>query len=526
MHHTIRVASLAVLISSLLVLTVACASEQPSGGAADTEQQGGEPVEAPGELIVAQSADVQSLDPTMQRDGPSFIVTDHIYDTLVYRDRNFSIQPRLAESWTWVDDTTLEMKLREGVTFHNGEPFNAEAVAFSMERNLDPNLTFPPHPTMVPIEGVDVVDEHTIQIVTSEPYPGLLAALVLRPMILPPQYIEENGWDHLHANPVGTGPYAFVEWVPDERVVLEANPDWFAGEPPIERLVFRPIPDQATRYNELLTGGVDLIRDLSPDLIESVEENPDLRVEATPDTRMMVLYFQDVEPLRDVRVRRAIGHAIDREALVRDVLRGIGEPARLFVSPLSTPFDPDLEGFTYDPDLARSLLEEAGYGNGLQFSVAYPTGAYLRVSQIAQVMAAQLAEVGVEMEIVATERGVFTERAQEGTLDEEAYLFAGANPFGLSMARLWNLLHSTATYTAGSDFFEVPLDEELDAAQTVVDPEEQLEVLARIHGATMEAVPAVPLYTQMELTAVRERVIWEGPVTLFPLLWTASLREE
>ncbi len=222
-------------------------------------------------LVVAQSADMVTGDPAKNTGLATIAVLANIYDTLVRRDAALSLKPGLALSWRPVDATTWEFKLRKGVKFHDGEPFNADVVKFSFDRMLDPKTHWPGAGSLQLIKAVTVVDEGTVRFATSQPWPDMPRFLGYYGMIVPPGYLKQNGEDALVRHAVGTGPYRFVRWVKDDRVELEANPDYWGGRPKISRVVFRVIPTDAPRVAEMLAGSVQLANLLPPELFNPLQ---------------------------------------------------------------------------------------------------------------------------------------------------------------------------------------------------------------------------------------------------------------
>lgn len=541
MKHRMRVRIwywLAVILSLLLVAcstaSPAAEIEEPAAETGETAEESepaaeSEPVEeaAPVEgrdtIVIAQGADIESLDPFNQRDTITFSTLDNIYDKLIYRDANGVVQPRLATEWRIIDDLTWEFKLREGVTFHNGEPFNAEAVRFSMDRAL--NEPQGVHNTMQPIEGVEIIDDYTILIKTKTPYALLLGALDRRPYIVPPQYVTENGWEHLHLNPVGTGPYQFVEWVQDDHLTLVANPDYWGGAPAIENMIVRPIPEELARAAELMTGGVDAVRDLSPDLVETVNNSGVAHVVTAPSAQLMYIALKNGTIFDDVRVRRALALAINRPELVETVMNGLARETPNWINPDDHGFDPDAGTFTYDPEQARALLAEAGYPDGVEFSMSFSPGEYVKVEEVAQAVAGQLAESGFTVTLVPRETGLQREHEANRTVPEDAWLLGGNNPRYDGSIRLQQYLDSANT----TSYFPNPPDPELEAQLAdciaTVDPDARAVCISDLTKIAFEIVPSVPLYYNVNIWGIANDLQWDGPSDTMALLWGASYEQ-
>lgn len=516
-----------VVVEQTVVSTVVSEVEVPVTTVVEVERvvtPTSAPVPERDTLVFTQGTDAASLDPSNQRDSVSFSIVDHLYDTLVYRDRNKQILPRLAESWEIIDDTTWEFRLRQDVTFHNGEPLTAEAVVFSMERELseDPDKQYPPHPTMQPIEAVEIVDDFTIRVITTEPYPALLAALSLRPYIVSPAYIEENGWEHLGTNPLGTGPYRFVEWVRDDHLTVEANPDYWGGEPPVKQIIFRPIPEDLARAAELMTGGVDVVRDLSPDLAQTVDANELAYTIQAPSAFRMYIAMNPRGPFLERDVRLALNLAIDRDELIETVMGGVARRTPYWINPDDLGFDPSVEGFGYEPEEARRLLAEAGYPDGFDMTMSYSPGSYLKVDELAQAIAGQLEEVGVRVELVPRERGLQLEAEAQRNVPEDAWLEGGVNPRYEASILLLQLLSSNSEVSYFPEPHDPELDARLDACVATLDDEERVACSLELTQVALEIVPEIHIFHMVNLWGLNEDVEYPGPADFMAQLWTAS----
>ena len=242
-------------------------------------------------VVVAFGSNIPTLDPHMHSSRLAHIADYHLYDTLMYRSPkdNYKPGPGLATSLRSLNPTTWELKLRQGVKFHNGEPFNAESVKFTIDRVLDPATKSVTRGNFTWIKEVKVVDEYTVQILTAKPFPAAPEFLTLS-YIVPPKYLKSVGDEEFSKKPVGTGPYKFVEWRKAEHLIVEANPDYWKdspkGMPKIKTIVFRTIPETTTQIAELLSGGVDIIRNVPPDQIAVVKDSANARISATKILRV------------------------------------------------------------------------------------------------------------------------------------------------------------------------------------------------------------------------------------------------
>lgn len=353
------------------------------------------------EFVFARMSDSDNLDPQAGAGGMiNHRVTVNIFEPLVWKDgETGELVGVLAESWENIDELTWEFRLREGVTFHNGEPFNAEAVKFSLERITDPDFeTVDKFPTQVPLDYVEIVDDYTVRVVTTEPVPVLLSHLTRNGgYILAPGHYAGLPLDRASTEPVGTGAFEFVSWTRDDRIVLEANDDYWRGPPQIDRLVFRTIPEASTRVAELRTGGVHATMDVPADFIPDIDAADGVSVVAVEGfgRKHMGINQDQHEALTDPLVRRAIQHAVDVDKLIFALRDGLSSRMATMVNPPN--HHPDLEPFAYDPELARELLAEAGYPDG--FSITLGAGTEPD-TQLALVVAQELENVGITVEDV------------------------------------------------------------------------------------------------------------------------------
>ncbi len=379
-------------------------------------------------------ADVEDFDPHSARGGiADHIGTIAIFDPLIWdfdlskpAGERSGLRPMLATSWEVVDDVTWKLTLREGVTFHNGAPFNAEAVKFSLERPHKPDFETGDKIVDVPISHVEIIDDYTVHVVTHEPVPILPQRLSRNgAFILEPGHYSELSQDEASQMPVGTGPFKFVEWDRDRQIVLERNDDYWGPKPNFERLVYRVIPEPATMLAEALTGGVD-IAPVSPANVEDVRnaEGVDLIV-GDSLVRATLIVNQDMhEAFEDPRVLQAMQWAIDTQALIEAFALGEAEQSITMVNPPNE--NPNLEPYGYDPERARELLAEAGYADGftVEMDVIHPDA-----FDWAEAVAFYLTEVGINIsEVNMLSRAVMLPRLSEGTLNMHAHHWsAGEN---------------------------------------------------------------------------------------------------
>jgi peptide/nickel transport system substrate-binding protein len=349
----------------------------------------------------------------------------NVYDGLVrYKSGTLEVEPALAESWTISDDgKTYTFKLREGVKFHDGADFNAEAVKFNFERMLDekhPQHDTGPFPLSFFFSAVDTVeapDAQTVVFTLKEPYAPFLSNLAYPTgLIVSPDAVKQHGKDY-GRNPAGTGPFKFAEWESNAKVVVEANPDYWAGAPKLQAAVFRPITDANTRVAEMLSGGVDVMVEVPPDNVKTFADDPNFTVleQAGPHLWFLILNTKE-GPFADRRARQAINYAIDKKALVENVLQGTAVVAAGPTPPaFAWAYNESLEPYPHDPEKARALLKEAGHENAkLTFYVTEGGSGMLDPVAMGAAIQADLAEVGLDVKIETYEWNTFLGKVNPG----------------------------------------------------------------------------------------------------------------
>lgn len=379
----------------------------------------------PNVIVVGQIAEPQSLDPHAVTAVNDFRILVNVYDGLVrFADGSLEVEPSLAESWEISEDgLTYTFKLREGVTFHDGTPFNAEAVKFNFDRMLDEEHPFHdtgPFPLAFffsAVEEVTAVDDTTVEFKLNEPFAPFLSNLAYPTgLLVSPAAVEASGKD-FGRNPVGTGAYKFGEWQGNQRVVVTRNEDYWGGAPAPEAIVFRPITDANTRVAEMLSGGLDIMVEVPPDSVAQFRDAPDFQVheQAGPHVWFLILNMKE-GPFAEKAVRQAANYAINKESLVTDVLQGTAEVAAGPIPPaFAWAYNEEVEPYPYDPDKARELLAEAGYdGEEITFYVTEGGSGMLDPVAMGTAIQADLAAVGMNVKIETYEWNTFLGQVNPG----------------------------------------------------------------------------------------------------------------
>jgi peptide/nickel transport system substrate-binding protein len=457
------------------------------------------------EIVVAQADNLETVDVHMQGNMTDMAVLINMFDTLLTRDQRGDIQPNLATSWQAIGGTTWQFKLREDVTFHNGEKLNAETVKFSIERVMDPEQQSPIQEFRT-FESVEVVDEYTVNIHTSVVDPMVPAKLTLfGGAIVPKQYIEENGDQYFAEIPVGSGPFRFVEWVKDDRLVLERNPDYWQGPAELDRVTFVGIPNAASRVSALLTGEVDIVTQVTADFFSTIENNSDTRIDSTEGLRIYYLSTASPDgPTSDARVRQAISHAIDTQLLIDELAGGQGTQIAAPVATANFGYNPNLRPYEYDPERARELLATAGYGDGLTIDFATRPGIY---EDLAVAITGMLEEVGIKANLTRLPPGQFEEQYSRGELP----------PVWNLGYTLWqgepSVLIETFFLTGNprAKFSTPELDQLIRDLQSEVETEARRLLIQQALQILHNQAPWTYLYQANEVFGVNERVEWTTP---------------
>ncbi len=401
----------------VLMLVLAGSAHVFAGGAAEAEERD--------TLVVGQIAEPNALDPHTVTAVNDFRILVNVYEGLVqFADGSLAVEPALAEEWDVSEDgLTYTFYLREGVQFHDGTDFNAEAVKFNFDRMLDEDHPYHhtgPFPLAFffsAIDDVTAVDDYTVRMELNEPFAPLLSNLAYPTgLMVSPSAVEQHG-EEFGRNPVGTGPFQFVEWESNTQVTIEANDDYWGSSAGLERIVFRPVTDGNTRVNEMLSGGLDLIVEVPPDSLARFRQDDSFIVyeQDGPHVWFLILNLRE-GPFTDHALRQAVNYAVDKESLVENVLQGTATVAD---SPIAPAFDwaynEELDPYPYDPDRARELVEQSGYdGEEIVFYVTEGGSGMLDPIPMGTAIQADLSDIGLEVSIETFEWNTFLNEVNAG----------------------------------------------------------------------------------------------------------------
>lgn len=458
---------------------------------------------APKVLRMAVSIDLDTFDPAGQTTTTVANMLDHVVETLFTINEKGEVLPNLATEYRYEDGgKTVIIKLRTGVKFHDGTPLNAQAVKFSLDRVLDPKVRVPVRAPYIAIERVEVVDDYTVRLVLKHPFAPLINALTFTTSaIISPKTVETAGNNYTHVTrPIGTGPYVISEYVRGDRLVLKRAPDYWGKKPYYDQIVFRIVPDAATRLSLLLAGEVDVIMLPPVAEIERLKANPNFRVLLAPSDRLMFVSINNqVEPFNDKRVRQALNYAIDKEAIIKNVMFGV-------VDPVDAPMHKSLFGYCpvgqypYDPAKARELLRQAGVMPGTKILFLYPTGRYINDAVASQAIAGYLREVGfdVEMRTMDWPTYVATINRPPDKVTHHLHFLGWAPPY-LDGDYMFLIFWSKYWPPAGlaTSYYKNPrVDELFERQRGITEPAERAKVLCEIAKIVWDDAPLIFLWSQ------------------------------
>ncbi|MFP4589590.1 MAG: ABC transporter substrate-binding protein, partial [Candidatus Acetothermia bacterium] len=462
-------------------------------------------------VVVGVDAPPTTMDPMGSSADSDYSVWHNIFEGLVKRvGAEGDIKPALATEWEQVDEVTYRFWLREDVEFHNGNPFTWEDVKFTFERLADPDVSrhLEFGNLVTSVETVDG-DPWVIDITLSEPTPYFINNLHQIPAIMDKESTEDRSEGEISSNPIGTGPYKFAEWERDAYLALEANEDYWGETPPIKHAELRPIEDSSTRFSALSAGEIDLMVGVPIDLYETVEEDPDTRVVTRPSRRCIFLPIGNDEdlPTSDIRVREAMYRAINEEEIIEEIMGGHATPAAQIPDPSTSGQNPDIERLDYDPEKARQLLEEAGYGDGFSIELTVPHDRYVKDAEIGTAIVSYLAKVGIEAELRAVPQAMLWPMVENHELDFHLYgWFDGAYSFARTASKVLHTPDPDMGYGGnnGTAMSYPELDQQLRDAMKIDDLEEREEAIQEVNKAYAEKIAYIPLHFQEQIYAVQE----------------------
>ncbi len=468
-----------------------------------------------------------SMDPHYHNLGPNNAFSSNVYNSLILQDEQQKLIPSLAVSWKPINDTTWEFKLREGVKFHDGSEFNADDVMFTAERA--PNVPNSPSSFGTYLKGktFEKVDDYTIRVTTEQPYP-------LMPVDLSQIWIISNevGEDVTTSEfndgsaAIGTGQYKFVEWRPGDRIVIERNDNYWGEKAAFDRIEVKPIKSNPSRVAALLAGDVDFIDNVPTADIARLKGEDEVVLASGISNRIIYLHmdrFRDdspyitgtdgKNPLNDLKVRKAISKSINRDAIVARVMEGVAIPAGQLLPPGFFGTSEKLKPEPYDPEGAKQLLDEAGWGDGFGMTVHGPNDRYINDAKIAQAIGQMLTRIGIDAKVETMPKSVFFRDASRGGPDGEpkfSFILVGwGSGTGEASSPLKSLIHTVDTEAGfGASnrgrYSNPEVDKLIEQALATVDDEAREALLAKATEMAIEDLAIIPLHYQVNTWATRK----------------------
>ena len=457
------------------------------------------------ELVVAQGGDIASLDPHMSTSSNDIRISFNVFDNLTSRRPDGKLVTGLATEWKIQGQQAWAFKLRQGVKWHNGDPFTSADVKYSIERTYDPAAKTRVSTVLTTIEKIEAPDPSTVVIHTKKPDPLLPARLgFYAGQIVPKKYLDSVGPEVFNQKPIGTGPVRFVSWTKDDRVVLEANPDYWGGKPDFDRLIVRALPEMAPRVAALLKGEVDIATQLPPDQGERVRSNPGTTVSGALYGGLYVLAVNSkVKPLDNPLVKQALSLAIDRDVIIKELWRGRGVVPSGPIAKGDNHFDASLPTLAYNPKEARELLKKAGYKN--EEIVIETTAAYMAGDKpMAEAIQAMWKDAGINGKVEVFEYSVRAQKNRDKSFkglwwsDPTSTL---RDPDGM----MWRLLGPGGP----QDYWRhAEWDELGNSARFSVDEKFRGEAYKKMTKIFLEHLPWIPVIQPYEDNGVQKYVEW------------------
>jgi peptide/nickel transport system substrate-binding protein len=454
-------------------------------------------------FVVDLVSEPSSLDPQVQWNPDSYYVYRNIFDNLVTRDDAGKIVPQVATSWKYLSDTEIEFKLRDDITFHDGQKLSADDVVFSVKRITDPKFASPQLGQFNKIIDATAVDPMTVRLKTEGPYPALLAQLV-KLSIVPKHVVEAVGKDAFNLKPIGSGPYKFDSWQRGVQVTLQRNDAYWGEKGAFPTSVFRAVPDAATRVADLQAGTADLVVTLDSDLAAQLKGSAKAQVLSVLTERVAYLRLNPSRaPFNELKLRQAVAHAIDKQGLVDGILGGYDKPVDELSTPAIFGWVEGIKGLPYDPEKAKALVKEAGPAADTEIVLATAPVFDQRIVQAVQQM---LTDVGLKVKIEMSDMANYLKRTQSSPdiapdMNYGRWSCACQDEDGVAFP----LLHSSSSW---STYRNPAMDKLLEEARSTLDEAKRLALYKQVHEIVATDVPVLPLYQSAILYGATKQLQW------------------
>ena len=472
-------------------------------------------------LKVGLASGAYTMDPQAFNETATNSILSNIFDTLVRFDENIQIHPDLAVSWTNPEPKVWIIKLRKGVKFHNGNTFNADDVVFTFNRIKNWKKSgFKGKVSM--IDKVEKIDDYTVKFITKKAFPVFLRKLTYVNM-LDKETVEGKSDEWIGLHPIGTGPYKFVLWRKGDQIKFKANPNYWAGKPKFDDLIFRVLSNNATRTAAILSGEVDLINRVPVVDVNRIKNNDKLNTFVKPGLRLIYLQMDQFRektpyvksangknPFLDVRVRRALYYGINEDAIIKFIMKSFAVPAAQFSPSVVVGYDPSIKRVKYDPAKAKKLLAQAGYPNGFSVVLDAPNNRYINDAQIAQAVASSLAKIGITVKVNATPKSSFFPRTAKQ--DTSFFLIGWASSDGDGSSILDGVIHSKddvkgyGRYNNGK-YSNPKVDKLIEESDANMNPPSRVKQMQEAQQiALVQDQNIIPLHYQVDIYASSKKI--------------------
>ena len=461
---------------------------------------------AKADLTIATDAPPKSMNPHAYSSDANYSYMSNFFDGLLQRTgEDGKLVPALATGWERVDGLTWKFNLRKGVKFHNGNAFNADDVKFTFERMKDPKYSRFLNMGNS-IASIETPDEYTVIFKTFKPVPWFAETMAQMFIVDKESSIGRDDGDY-NTKPIGTGAYIFDEWVKGSYIRMHANPDYWEGAPKYKKVEIRPIVEEATRFAALAGKQVDLVNGVPITLYDRITKMPTIETISRPARRCIYLQVSNKPgtPFADLRVRKALAHAINEDEIIAKVMHGHAAKAAQIPDVPTIGYDASIKRYEYDPALSKKLLAEAGYPDGFEITIAGPNDRYTNDAKICEAIAKYLSKVGLKVSLDVKPKSIFFDETSE--FKHPFYLigwFDGSYDFGRTAEKnvhTWDEKKGMGAYN-GAVYSNPEVDKLIIESSAILDRAEREKALQKINKMVMEDAAFIPLHYQQDMYAV------------------------
>lgn len=468
------------------------------------------PETSPQHLVIAIEANPTNLDPRKATDVASARVIQLVYSGLLKKDPQSNLVPDLALGFEQPDDETYIFHLRQGVVFHDGSPLTARDVKYTFESILDPAFASPRRGSFEQLAQISVLDDYTIRLALKKPFAPFLVNMTLG---IVPEHLAKISGKNLSRQPIGSGPFKLIDWQPDEKLEFAAFKQYFAGQPKLEHITYKIVPEDSVRLLELEKGSVHLIQNSIPaDLLPRLKNNPQLKVITSPGTTYAYIGFNMQDTVLKIKqVRQALALAIDRQAIIEHLLGGLATPASSLLPKEHWAYEPQVAGYNHDLKQAQRLLDEAGFtdpdGDGPQprFKLSYKTSQNEQSRRIAEVLQHQWQKLGVEVDIKSYEWGTFFGDISVGNFQLYSLQWVGITEPDI----YYYIFHSASVPPQGANrnkYLNPELDKLLEQGRNTLDKDRRKAAYSQVQKILADDLPYISLWQLMNVVAMRREI--------------------